>query len=97
MNMKHLIAAVLVSVGLVSGVNGKELQVQLNTLPFAVQKTIKAKAGQDKVVRVMRESQGGKDVYDAIVNKGGKQVAIQVDDTGHYLGTHDEAGGANKH
>ncbi len=69
----------------------KEVKVQMETLPKAVQRTIKAKAGQDKVVRVIRESENGKDVYEAIVIKNGKETAIQVDDTGHYLGTHDES------
>ena len=86
----------MISAGLAVGATawaGKsnETTVQLQNLPLTVQKTIKAKAGKDKIVRVVRESANGKDVYDAIVNKDGKEQAIQVDDMGHYLGMHDEA------
>ena len=96
MKTTHLIAAVVISAGLAVGATAwagkpKETRVQLETLPHAVQKTIKAQAGKDKVLRVLRESANGKDVYEAIVNRNGKETAIQVDDTGHLLGTHDEA------
>ena len=95
MKTTNLIAAVVISAGLAVGATawagkGKETKVQLETLPLAVQKTIKAQAGKDKIVQVNRESEGGKDVYEAIVNRNGKKTAIQVDDTGHFLGTHDE-------
>ena len=86
----------MISAGLAVGATAwagkaKETKVQLQTLPLAIQKTIKAQAGKDKVLRIMRESENGKDVYEAIVNRNGKETAIQIDDTGHYLGTHDEA------
>ena len=79
------------AVGATAWAEAKEMVVQLNTLPLAVQKSIKAKAGKDKIVRVIRESENGKDVYEAIVNKDGKDTAIKVDAvSGNYLGTHDE-------
>src|ERR1700716_4238302 len=93
MKTTNLIAAVVISAGLAVGLTAaaKETRVQMETLPLAVQKTIKAQAGKDKIIRVNRESSNGKDVYEAIVNRNGKQTAIQVDDTGHFIGTHDEA------
>lgn len=71
----------------------KETRVSMQTLPLAVQKTIKAKAGQDKVVRILRESENGKDVFEAIIMKDGKEMAIEVGDTGAFLGMHEEAAG----
>jgi hypothetical protein len=92
MKTTKLLVTALVGVGLALGITAqaKEVRVQLETLPHAVQHTIKTQAGTDKVLRVMRESENGKDVYEAIVNRNGKETAIQVDDTGHYLGTHEE-------
>ena len=96
MKTRNLIAAVVISVGLAVGATAqagkaKEIQVRMETLSFAVQKTLKSKAGKDKIIRVLRESENGKDVYEGIVKRNGKEEAIRVDDTGHYLGTHDEA------
>lgn len=85
----------MISAGLAVGATAwagkaKETRVQLETLPLAVQKTIKAQAGKDKIVQVVRENENGKDVFEAIVNRNGKQTAIKVNDVGQYLGTHDE-------
>jgi hypothetical protein len=96
MKTKNLIVAAVISVGLAVGATAqagkpKEMSMQFKMLPLAVQKTIKSKAGKDKIVRVVRETVNGKDVYEGIVNKDGKETAIQVDDMGHYLGTHDES------
>ena len=92
MKTTKLLITALIGAGLAFGitVQAKEVMVQLETLPHTVQHTIKTQAGKDKVLRVMRESENGKDVYEAIVNRNGKQTAIQVDDTGHFLGTHEE-------
>jgi hypothetical protein len=102
MKTLNLIAAMMIAVGLAVAPSAqgadkaKETIVQMKTLPHAVQKTLKSKAGTDKIVRVMRESTGGKDIYEAIVNRDGKEVAIQVDDTGHYVSTHDETADKGK-
>jgi hypothetical protein len=92
MKTTNLLLAALVSAGLTFGVTAqaKEVRVLLETLPHFVQKTIKAQAGTDKILRVMRESENGKDVFEAIVKRDGKEIAIKVDDAGHLLGTHDE-------
>ena len=92
MKTTKLLLAALVSAGLAFGstVQAKETRVLLETLPHFVQKSIKAQAGADKILRVMRESENGKDVYEAIVKRNGKETAIKVDDAGHFLGTHEE-------
>jgi hypothetical protein len=92
MKTTKLLVTALVGAGLAFGITAqaKEQRVQLAALPHVVQNTIKKQAGADKVLRVMRESENGKDVYEAIVKRDGKETAIQVDDSGHYLGTHEE-------
>jgi hypothetical protein len=92
MKTTKLLLTALVGAGLALGntVQAKETRVLLETLPHFVQKTIKAQAGTDKILRVMRESENGKDVFEAIVKRDGKETAIKVDDSGHYLGTHEE-------
>ncbi len=95
MKTTNLIAAVIISAGLAVGATAQagkqEVTVQLVTLPRVVQKTIHSKAGSDKVVRVNRQTENGKDTYEAIINKDGKQTAIMVDSNGAYLGSHDES------
>ena len=44
----------------------------------------------DQILRIEKETRKGKESYEAIVNKDGKETAIQVDASGKYLGTHDE-------
>jgi hypothetical protein len=93
MKTTKLLVTALVGAGLAFGftAQAKEQRVQMETLPHVVQNTIKKQAGTDKVLRVMRESENGKDVYEAIVNRNGKETAIQVDDSGHFIGTHEES------
>lgn len=92
MKTTKLLVTAVVGAGLAFGITAQanEQRVQMATLPHVVQNTIKKQAGTDKVLRVMRESENGKDVFEAIVNRNGKETAIQVDDSGHFLGTRDE-------
>src|SRR5438552_5515950 len=94
MKTQNLIAAGIISAGLTFGVTAQakheETQVEMNDLPAAVQTTIKDKAGSDQIVRIEKETRKGKECYEAVVNKEGKETAIQVDANGKYLGTHDE-------
>jgi hypothetical protein len=68
----------------------KETPVDMNGLPTEVQTTIKEKAGNDQVVRVAKETQNGKECYDAVVNRNGKEMGIRVDAQGKFIGTHPE-------
>ena len=92
MKTTKLLVTALVSAGLAFGITAqaKEVRVQMETLPRVVQNSLKKQAGADKILRVMRESENGKDVFEAIVNRNGKETAIKVDDSGHFLSTHDE-------
>ena len=94
MKTQSLIAAGIISAGLTFGVTAQakheETQVEMKDLPVAVQTTIKDKAGSDQILRIEKETRKGKESYEAIVNKDGKETAIQVDASGKYLGTHDK-------
>ncbi len=91
--MTKLIPAIVVSIGLIFGVAAQAIEetpVEMKDLPAAAQTTIKEKAGNDQILRVQKESRKGKECYDAIVNKNGKETAIRVDANGKFLGTHQE-------
>jgi len=93
MNTTRLIAAVIVSAGLILGPAAQaqqETPVDMKDLPSPVQTTVKEKAGNDQIVRVAKENRKGKECYDAVVNRNGKEVAIRVDPNGKFLGTHPE-------
>jgi hypothetical protein len=93
MKMTKLIPAIVISVGLIFGVAAQaveETPVEMKDLPAAAQSTIKEKAGNDQIVRIQKENRKGKECYDAIVNKNGKETAIRVDASGKFLGTHQE-------
>ena len=94
MKTRNLITAGIISAGLTFGVVAQaaheETQVEMKDLPEAAQTTFKEKAGNDQILRIEKETRKGKECYEAIVNKDGKETAIQVDTAGKYLGTHDE-------
>jgi len=94
MKTQNLIAAGIISAALTFGVTAQakheETQVEMKDLPAVVQTTIKDKAGSDQILRIEKETRKGKECYEAIVSKDGKETAIQVDASGKYLGTHDE-------
>ena len=93
MKTKRLIAAITVSAGLILGpaaLAQEETPVDMKDLPSPAQTTIKEKAGNDQIVRVAKETRKGKECYDAVVNKNGKEVAIRVDSNGKFMGTHPE-------
>ena len=93
MKTRKLVTAGIISAGLTFGVMAQareETQVEMKDVPEAAQTTIKEKAGSDQILRIEKETRKGKECYEAIVNKDGKETAIQVDSKGKYLGTHDE-------
>jgi len=93
MKTRNLITAGIISAGLTFGAVAQaheETQVEMKDLPEAAQTTIKDKAGNDQILRIEKETRKGKELYEAIVSKDGKETAIRVDSKGKYLGTHDE-------
>jgi len=94
MKTQNLIVAGIISAALTFGVTAQakheEAQVEMKDLPAAAQTTIKDKAGSDQILRIEKETRKGKECYEAVVSKDGKETAIRVDPNGKYLGTHDE-------
>jgi hypothetical protein len=93
MKTRKLITAGIISAGLTFGVVAQaheETQVEMKDVPEAAQTTIKDKAGNDQILRIEKETRKGKECYEAVVNKDGKETGILVDSSGKYLGTHNE-------
>jgi len=93
MKITRLITAVAVSASLIFGFTAQaqeETPVDMKDLPTHAQTTIKEKAGNDQILRVAKETRKGKECYDAVVNRNGKEMAIRVDSTGKFMGTHPE-------
>jgi uncharacterized membrane protein YkoI len=96
MKTSKLLAVMLVCAGLSFGAAAQAHEekgeaVDLNSLPAAVQKTIKEKATGGEIVRVMREDDAnGKWNYEAIVKKDGKEWGFEVSPNGKFLKKHDE-------
>ena len=93
MKITRLITAITVSAGLMLGpaaLAHEETPVDMKDVPSPAQTTIKEKAGSDQILRIAKETRKGKECYDAVVNKNGKEMAIRVDAEGKFLGTHPE-------
>src|SRR5881394_259439 len=94
MKTTNLIAAGVIGAGLTFGALAQaaheEAEVEMKDVPEAAQTTIKEKAGNEQILRIEKETRKGKECYEAVVSKDGKETAIQVDTKGKYLGTHDE-------
>jgi hypothetical protein len=93
MKITRLIAAITVSAGLMLGpaaLAQEETPVDMKDLPPQAQATIKEKVGSDQIVRIAKETRKGKECYDAVVNRNGKETAIRVDADGKFLGMHKE-------
>jgi hypothetical protein len=93
MKITSLIAAITVSTGLILGpaaLAREETPVDMKDLPSPAQTTIKEKAGNDQILRIAKETRKGKECYDAVVNRDGKEMAILVNTSGKFLGTHPE-------
>ena len=69
----------------------KEETVKMSDLPAAVQTTIKDKAGSNEIVKIEKKTEEGKTVYEAVVNKKGKEWSIEVDANGKFLKQYKES------
>ena len=91
MKIAKLVTAIALSVSLGFAAQAQqETPVEVTDLPSEAPITIKEKAGNDQILRIEKETRKGKECYEAIVSKDGKETAIRVDATGKFLGTHDE-------
>src|SRR5436190_24132398 len=95
--MKKTIAAISIAViaGLacpaVVSAEENEEPVQMKDLPAAVQTTIKDKAGSNEIVKIEKKTEKGETVYEAVVNKNGKEWSIEVDANGKFLKQYEES------
>jgi len=96
--MKKTIAALSIAViaglacpALFSAEEENEQTVKMSDLPAAVQTTIKDKAGSNEIVKIEKKTEEGKTVYEAVVNKNGKQWSIEVNAKGKFLKEYEES------
>jgi hypothetical protein len=97
-NMKHIVPVIAVATVLTLGAwtpayaeEEKEQTVQMSDLPAAVQTTIKDKAGSNELIKIEKKTEEGKTVYEAVINKKGKEWSIEVDANGKFLKQYQES------
>ena len=91
--MKKTIAAIAIAVigslacpVFLTAAEENEETVQMSSLPEAVQKTIKDKAGNNEIEKIEKKTEEGKTVYQAHVKKsGGEEVEIKVAEDGKLI------------
>ena len=96
--MKKTIAAISIAViaglacpALSSAEEENEQTVKMTDLPAAVQTTIKDKAGNNEITKIEKKTEEGKTVYEAVVNKKGKEWSIEVDANGKFIKQYQES------
>jgi len=92
--MKHIIPAIVVATVLTLGVwsplfaeEEKEESISASAVPAAVQQAAQAAAKGGTVVRWEKERNN----YEAVIEKGGKQIGIEITADGKVISRHDEA------
>src|SRR5438477_6125036 len=95
--MKKTIAAISIAVigslacpVFLTAAEEKEETVKMSDLPAAVQTTIKDKAGSNEIIKIEKKTEEGKTVYEAVVNKNGKEWSIEVNEKGKFLKEYQE-------
>jgi uncharacterized membrane protein YkoI len=96
--MKKIIATISIAVigslacpVFLTAAEEKEETVKMSDLPAAVQATIKDKAGSNEITKVEKKTEDGKTVYEAVVNKNGKEWSIEVNAKGKFLKQYEES------
>jgi uncharacterized membrane protein YkoI len=94
MKTTKLLVTAIIGAGLALGLSTQATEerepVELNSLPAAVQKTIKEHATGGQIVSIEKENDEGKWNYEITVKTKGKEWGFEVDKSGKYLGKHDE-------
>jgi hypothetical protein len=96
--MKHIIRVLAVATIMTLGAwaplfadEENEQTVKMSDLPAAVQTTIKDKAGNNEIEKIEKKTEAGQTVYEAVVNKNGKEWSIEVDANGKFLKQYEES------
>jgi len=94
MKTNNLIATALISAGLAFGITAQagekkheEQSISSTDVPAAVQQAAQAEAKGGTIVRWEKEGAN----FDAVNDKNGKQVGVQIDANGKVLSKHNEA------
>jgi hypothetical protein len=96
MKTTKLLLTAVIGAGLAFGVSAQAKEqmgekVELNSLPAAVQQTIREKAAGGEIVHVKREDDtNGKWNYEVVVKTNGKEWGFEVDPNGKFLKKHGE-------
>jgi len=92
--MKHIVPIIAVATGLtLAGLTPlfaeeeDEQVISLSDTPAAVQKTFNDEAAGGKIVRVEKEENN----YEAVIEKNGKQIGVEVSPDGKVVSRHDES------
>ena len=96
--MKKTIAAISIAViaGLAcppvySAEEENEETFKMSDVPAVVQTTIKEKAGGSEIDKIEKKTENSQTVYEAVVNKSGKEWGIEVDANGKFLKQYEES------
>src|SRR5256885_12243271 len=92
MKAKDLTTTVAVSAGLAFGViaqarDHKEQAISSTDVPAAVQKAAETQAKGGTIVRWEKEGAN----YEAVIDKNGRQIGVEMDANGKVLSKHDES------
>ena len=94
MKTKNLLAVAAVSAGLVFGVTAQakeekheEQTINSSDVPAAVQQAAQSEAKGGSIVRWEKEGAN----YEAVIQKKGKQIGVEMDANGKVLSNHNEA------
>ena len=94
MKTKNLFIIAAVSAGLAFGVSAQakeekheEQTINSSEVPAAVQQAAQAEAKGGSIVRWEKEGAN----YEAVIQKNGKQIGVEMDANGKVLSKHDEA------
>ncbi len=102
--MKHIIPVIAVATIMTFGAwaplfadEENEQTVKMSDLPAAVQTTIKDKAGDNEIEKIEKKTEDGQTVYEAVVNKSGKEWSIEVNEQGKFLKQYQESKEKEEH
>jgi len=94
MKTKNLITVAVISAGLVFGVTAQakeekheEQTINSSDVPAAVQQAAQAEAKGGSIIRWEKEGAN----YEAVIQKKGKQIGVEMDANGKVLSKHNEA------
>jgi plastocyanin len=94
MKMKNLFTITVVSAGLAFGVTAQakereheEQSISSSDVPAAVQQAAQAEAKGGTIVRWEKEGAN----FEAVIDKNGKQIGVEMDANGKVLSKHNEA------